>query len=127
MTYLTMIGVGVLTTFIVLLIINEGMSAPPGQVWVHKRLMLCETNPSNEFVKWYEEKVKEFNYQIPKSYDPVREYLKTKKVIIYDYKIIVYKNELRQLCEACGCGTQYIPYYLVSQKNVSELNKLGFR
>ncbi len=95
------------------------------KVWVEKaETSMPFTYPSKEFADWWQEKY-DNGVRISESYDPVKEFLAEKGIIVYDSKT-EFRKELASLCEALGCTTGNVRMYLISKKDIPELNKLGF-
>ncbi len=118
---LLIIGVGALIGLILVLILVEEHSAPPGKIWVQNTVHLCDM--PDELKNWWAMQY-QMNETAAKSLSPI-DYLKTKGVIVYDSKM-EFKKELQQICEGCSCRTGQISSYLISQNDVPELAKLDY-
>jgi hypothetical protein len=95
------------------------------KVWVEKaENFMPFTYPSKEFSDWWQEKYAH-NVRISESNDTTKEFLAEKRISVYDSKT-EFREELQTFCEALSCTTGNVKMYLVSKKDVSELNKLGY-
>ena len=106
----------------------------------HKKMVLVETDnqkkvwveiyrsgeePFSGFNSWRKEKSKTFNNAIPESSNPYIEYLKTKNIVVYDFKS-EHRPELAEMCEGLNCLIGVVDSYLISEKDVPEFNKLVY-
>lgn len=95
------------------------------KVWVEKiQTQVPFTQDSEEFADWWQEKY-DNGARISESYDPVEDFLSQKGITIYDSKT-EFRKDLQQFCEATYCRTGYVKMYLISKKDMPELNKLGY-
>jgi hypothetical protein len=98
LTNLSIIGVGILITFVIIVIISEIDSATPNKIWVSFTERSCYSAPTIE-------------------------YLETRGMFVHDIKK-EFKRELVTFCEACSCTTGNVQSYLISKKDVSKWNSI---
>lgn len=91
------------------------------KVWVTKHLYSCDA-PLLEHVDWQKTNLEKNKTEITVTYEPVAVYIHNKTILIYDSKT-EFKKELQQICEGCACGTGILESYLISKKDIPELNK----